>query len=175
MNCLRKLCLCTLLFACIVINGCNPNSIPLKGNYPTGSTEIVINEPSDSIWSKLEGLFTANGLLIKNIDKKKGLILTKKTSFIPAYTFEDKDGQLQEPMAWIVLARVKANKKEWNPKSIYSQWSIQLTETGNGTTTVAVNPIVDCTYFPNMFLTVETRGQSTGRLEKMIRNGLARP
>jgi hypothetical protein len=109
-------------------------SIPLKGNYPNSPLEITSTKSSDSLWLNITQLFAAKGLAVKNIDKKKRLIVSTKTPFIPVYTFEDKDGQLNEPGAWVVLEKVFVRKKEWNPKTIYSQWHIQVTDTGKGTT-----------------------------------------
>jgi hypothetical protein len=163
---------CAIIIVLIIITGCNPAYILLKGKYEAGPSEMTSTKPVDSIWSNLIDLFSANGLVIKNIEKKKGLVVSAKTSFIPVYTFEDKDGQLQAPQAWVVLQKVIANKKEWNPKRIYGLWSIQITETGKGTTTIKIDPIVICTYFPNMFTSVETRGQSTGKLEELIKSSL---
>jgi hypothetical protein len=161
-----------IIIALVMINGCLPASIPLKGRYETSPSKITSTKPIDSIWSTLTDLFSANGLLLKKFEKKKGLMIPAKTSFIPVYTFEDKDGQLQVPQAWVVLQKVIVNKKEWKPKRIYGQWTIQITETGNGTTTIIVDPIVICTYFPNVFTSVETRGQSTGKLEELIKRSL---
>ena len=161
-----------IIIALIIINGCNPDMIPLKGKYPTIPLEITSTKSIDSTWLELTDLFAKKGLLLKNIEKKKGLIVSKKTSFIPVYTFEDKDGDLKEPEAWVVLPITIVNEKQWNPKTIYGQWSVQITGAENGTTIIKVDPIVVCTYFPNMVTSVETRGQSTGKLEELIKSSL---
>ena len=156
--------------AIIIINGCTPGMISLKGNYSNSPVEITSNKSSDTLWLKITQLFAEKGLVIDRVDKKKGLIVSKKTSFIPVYTFENKDGQLNDLGAWVVLKKIIANKKEWNPKTIYSQWSIQMTETGTGTTTLKIDPVVICTYYTNMFTEVEVRAQSTGKLEELIKS-----
>ena len=93
-------------------------TILLKGNYPT--SEFKTNSPQsiDSIWSSLRDLFVSHGVPVKTIDKKQRLLVSTKTSFTPVFTFEDKDGQLQEREAWVVLRKFIVNKKEWNPKEI---------------------------------------------------------
>jgi hypothetical protein len=161
-----------VIIVMLIINGCNPKMIPLKGQYPTTALEITSTKSIDSIWGNIAGLFSANGLLVKKIDRKKGLITSAKSSFTPVYTLEDKDGQLQEPQAWVVLSRVINNSKEWNPTTIYGQWSIQVTEAGKGIATIKIDPIVNCTYHPNFFVTMEARGRSTGKLEELIKISL---
>lgn len=161
-----------LIIATVVINACNPTKVDLKGKYLASPLEISSTKSIDSIWSDVTRLFATNGLSIERIEKKKGLIVSTKTSFIPVYTFEDKDGRLQKPKAWVVLPRVVVNKKEWNPKTIYSEWSVQINETEKGTTTIKVDPIVICNYSPNKFTTVEIRGQSTGNFEELLKRSL---
>ena len=157
-----------LLILIVSMNCCNPNSIPIKGKYADSQSEITLTKSADSIWLKITNLFVAKGLMVKSIDKNKGQIVTTKTPFISAYTFEDKDGQLEEPQAWVVLSKVFLKKKQWIPKKIYSQWSIQISEMAGGRTMVKVDPVVICTYFPNGITSVEARGQSTGTLEALI-------
>jgi hypothetical protein len=161
-----------LVIIAMIMNGCNPELVPLKGKYENSPFEITSTKPGDSLWVNITQLFETKGLVLKHIDKKKGLLTTTKTSFIPVYTFEDPDGQLIKPEAWVVIKKTIVNKKEWNPKSIYSRWNIQITESGNGTTTIKVDPIVICTYYPNMFTSAEGQEQSTGKLEELIRSSI---
>ncbi len=152
----------------IIISGCTPDSIPLKGKYTDNPIEFTSSKTSDSLWLNLRQIFSEKGLVIKKIDREKGLIVTKKTPFISAYTQEDKDGKLVEPQAWVVLEKHFTKKKEWKPKIIRGEWLIQIGETESGVTKIKIDPLVVCTYFPNMFTSVETRGQSTGKLESLI-------
>jgi hypothetical protein len=144
--------------------------IPLKGQYATSTTEVTANVSIDSVWAHINRLFTTHGLPIKKTDKNTSIITTKETAFHPLYTFENDAGQLQEAQAWIALRKTFVGKKQWIPKSIYSQWHIQLNEKGNGTTSIKVDPMVLCTYYPNAFVKSETHGQSTGKLEELIRS-----
>ena len=161
-----------LLILIVSMNGCNPNSIPIKGKYVDTPSEITLTKSADSIWLKITDLFVAKGLRVKSIDKNKGQIITTKTSFISAYTFEGEDGQLEEPQAWVVLPKVFLKKNQWVPKKIYSQWSIKISGMTRGRTMVKVDPIVICTYYPNGITSVETRGQSTGTLETLINRSI---
>ncbi|OQP61706.1 hypothetical protein A3860_31060 [Niastella vici] len=157
------------IFALIIINGCTPNMMALKGNYGTSQFEITSNKSADTLWLTVTKLFAEKGLAIDKVDKKKGLIVSKKTSFIPAYTFEDNNGKISNGDAWVVLNKVSVKEKEWIPKTIYSQWNIRILETGAGATTIKIDPVVICRYYPNSFTKVEVRGQSTGRLEALIK------
>ena len=160
-----------LFIVLIMVVGCNPALVPLKGNYVDSPLELTSAKSIDATWLMITDLFAANGLVVESIDKKKGLIITTKTPFISPYTFENKDGQLKESQAWVVLQKVLVNKKEWIPKKIYSQWNIQVTESGKGTR-VKVDPVVICTYYPNIFTSVQVRSQSTGGLEEHIKSSL---
>lgn len=165
------------LFAVIpvitILDGCNPSVIPLKGNYAESSVEIVSTRSVDSTWLTITQLFSEKGLSIKKIDKWKGLITSTKSSFIPVYTFEYKNGSLVQPEAWIVLKEIFVNKKKWNPKDIFCKWNIQITGTGKGISTIKIDPIVICTYYPNRFTSMEEQGQSTGKLEELLRRALS--
>lgn len=165
--------LSALLTVIISIYGCNPNMIPLKGKYVNSSFETTVNKPADSVWVKIADLFAVKGLPVKSIDKNKGLIITKKTAFNSAYSFEDKDGNLEEPQAWVVLYRIFLKEKQWLPKEIYSKWSIQVTEIAKGTTLIKVDPTIFCTYFQGMFVKVVVSGQTTGVLEELIKRSFA--
>ena len=168
----------TSIYSCIMIAAmttgysCNPTMVPLKGKYSESPVVLTSTKSIDSIWSNLTEIFTKNGLPIKNIEKKKGILLTNKTPINSVYTFEDKDGQLMNPQAWVVLTKAFNKKKEWKPKDIYGQWNIQITETEKGTRAIKIDPIVICTYFPNTFTEMETRGQSTGKLEELLDRSL---
>src|SRR6188768_3240789 len=152
----------------IIINGCTPDSVPLKGKYTDNPTEFTSTKSSDSLWLNIRQIFSEKGLVIKKINKEKGLIVTKNTPFISAYTNEDRNGRLVAPQAWVVLEKDFTKKKEWKPKIIRGEWKIQISETESGVTKIKIDPLVVCTYFPNRFTSVETRGQSTGKLESLI-------
>src|SRR5688572_26949814 len=152
----------------IIVNGCTPDSVPLKGKYADKPIEFTSTRTIDSLWLNISQLFAEKGLVIKKVDAEKGLIVTTKTSFISAYTHEDEGGKLVEPQAWVVLQKDFTKRKEWDPKTIYSEWKIQINETEGGVTIIKIDPIVICTYYPNIFTSMEVRGQSTGKLESLI-------
>lgn len=159
-----------LILICIAVIAvsCNLSTVPIKGKYREKPSEITTTKPIDSVWSNLNDIFTKNGLPIKKIDKNMGVIRTKKIPMNSIYTFEDSNGQLEQPQAWVVLMKDFNNEKQWTPKIIYGQWNIQITETGKGKTTIKIDPVVICTYYPNSFTKMETPGQSTGKLEGLL-------
>ena len=160
--------LIAVIIIVLIINGCTPDSLPLKGKYTDNPIEFTSTKSRDSLWLTIRQIFVEKGLAIKKVDPEKGLIVTTKTPFIDAYTHEDKGGELVETQAWVVLQKEFTKRKEWNPKTIYSEWKIQINETGIGVTKIKIDPLVICTYYPNMFTSMEARGQSTGKLESLI-------
>ena len=169
----NKIYLFVVIVSIVIIEGCSSYIVPLKGKYADTPVEITSTKHVDSIWLNITQLFAEKGLLIKKIEKEKGIIVSKESLFIAAYTFEDKDGKLIEPDAWIVLNEVLVNKKKWNPKKIFCQWNIQITEAGKGVSTIRVDPIVICTYYPNRFTSMEDQGKSTGKLEELLLRSLS--
>lgn len=167
----NKISLFAIVISIIILDSCSSYIIPLEGNYVDTFAEITSTKPVDSTWSNITQLFVEKGLSIKKLEIEKGVIVSTKSSFI-AYTFEDKDGKLIEPEARIVLKKVLINKKEWNHNKIFCKWNIQIAETGKGISTVRVSPIVICTYYPNMFTSIEDHAQSTGKLEELLERSL---
>ena len=161
-----------VLLGVIIINGCSPTFSPLKGKYTDSPVEFTSTKASDSVWVVITQIFSENGLKIKKIDKVKGLIVSKDTPFIPVYSFEDNDGNLEVLQAWVALHKDYVKGKVWNPKTIRGEWQIQINETETSGTKIKIEPIVNCTYFPNMFTSVHSTGQSTGKLEKLIDSAL---
>lgn len=153
---------------------CTPELIPIKGKYNDSASEITLIQQADSVWLNLTALLTRHGLLVKKIDKVKGLLTSKESAFIAVYTFEDDNGQLIQPQAWVVLNKAIVKGKQWYPKAINSQWNIQVNETKEGTL-IKIDPVVMCTYYPNMFTRMEDRGKSTGKLEELIKSSFNRP
>ncbi len=154
------------------IVGCNPELILLKGSYVAAPTEINSSKPADSVWSNLKVLFDSHGLSIKKVDKETGLVKTRKGKFSSVYSFENDEGHLVEPQAWVVIHKTIVNKKLWYPHDIWSLWSIRVTEAGKGTT-VTISPTVTCKYYPNPFTSMETQGQSTGTFEELFKKTLS--
>ncbi|MES1218056.1 MAG: hypothetical protein ABUT20_21295 [Bacteroidota bacterium] len=157
----------------ILINSCTPTSVPFKGKYEESTIEIISTKTTDSAWLIIAELFDQEGLKIKTVDRKKGMITTAKSVFTSVYTFEDSNGVLINPQAWVVLQKDSVNKKEWMPKQIYGRWHIQIASDGNGFSSIKIDPIIICTYYPNDVTSVETRGQSTGKLEYLIKKSLS--
>ncbi|MDH7460587.1 hypothetical protein QEG73_04835 [Chitinophagaceae bacterium 26-R-25] len=172
MKAINKIYSLVVIVSLVITGACSSNIVLLKGVYSQTPAEIISTKHADSTWLTIAELFNQNGLSIKKLDKENGLIVSTKTSFIPAYTFEDENGKLIEPDALVVLRRVFVNNKEWKTHNIFCKWTIQVTENGKGLTTVRVDPVVICTYYPNMFTSNEEQGQSTGRLEELLKQSL---
>ncbi|MBV4360394.1 hypothetical protein [Pinibacter aurantiacus] len=165
----NKIHLLVVIVSLVIIGACSSNIVLLKGKYSETPVEITSTKQVDSIWSTITQLFNEKGLTIKKLEKEKGLIVsTKSSSFIPAYTFEDNDGKLIEPQAWIVVRQTFINGKKWVPHNVFCQWNIQVTEVGKGLATIKVDPVVIYTWYPNMFTSMEDQGQSTGKLEELL-------
>ncbi len=149
-------CLLFLLLSCAA-----PKVIPLKGNYPTQPIEITSNKNFDELWDKLIDVFAQKGLSIKIIDRSSGLVVSDR-SLLPA-TIEDKNGNLMDPAAYIVVPKIynKVAKrfipitkiitgpyvsKSYVDKAdpVSGDWNVRIKKTNTGTV-INVN-IVNITY-----------------------------
>ena len=132
-----------LIFTCFITVSCfTLKKIPLKGRYVNEPYIIISEKPYDEVWSNTIDLFTTQGLSIKLLDKSSGLIVSEKTSFLNDYTFEDKNGDLENPDASIVIEKYTYkgnNKPVIKPEELTGEWNIRIKNTGNGKTEINVN------------------------------------
>ena len=91
-----------LLLTLTIFSSCQQKlTRPLKGKYPTDYT-IVSEKSSDEIWNSIIAYCSKNGIQIKLMDRKSGLIISKPYK-LATYTFENHDGTPQKNTADIIL------------------------------------------------------------------------
>src|SRR5262245_1761656 len=105
--------------------GCSPSSIPLKGSYQLIPYRIETTESFEKTWSKLIDFFVQKGIGISTENKSSGLIISKEISFRTSYTYEDKDGNLKKPGAFVV---VRGNIP---PNHISGNWNVVIEQDNN--------------------------------------------
>lgn len=168
--------LAVLALTAIFSNGCTPQLAPLKGNYSDKPFEIISDKPVDIVWGNVIDLFATKGLSIKLIDKASGLIVSEKTSFASNYTFEDIYGKLQNPNAWVVLAKISYGGSDMSPDKITGEWNIRIKTASDGKTLINVNltNIEGSKYIaPSQYTAAQNltfHGKSTGKFEEVISN-----
>lgn len=155
----------------VAISGCNIDSIPLKSRYADHVTEFTTAKPVDSTWAVIEALFEGSGMGVKKLEKGKGRLVTKMVPAHPMYSHEDPNGQMESPEAWVIVERVLKNGKEWKAKEFFSTWNIQVDVAGAGSR-VRIDPELTCTFYPNIFTSMEFPARSTGRMEDRLRQAL---
>lgn len=87
----------------IVLLGCSDKVIPIKGSYPTPPIQQRTEKSFDEVWDKLVDVFAQKGLSIKIIDRSSGLIVSG--AYQLETTIEDKNNNLLNPKAYIVVAK----------------------------------------------------------------------
>ena len=131
-----------LYFTCIIFGlSCNNKVVPLQKTYPDKSYEFSVSSPKDQVWTKLIDLLNTKGLAIKTIDKNSGVITTDNTSFINAYTWENKDGNLINPNALVICSKVRGPftfATSLKPNSLTGQWTF-LTQQKSDKTNVKIS------------------------------------
>jgi hypothetical protein len=158
-----------LIIACV--SCVSSKVIPLKGTYSNGNFEAVTSTPKDKVWDNIIDFFTKKGLSIRIIDRSSGLIISNESEL--TWTYEDKNGKLVKPDAFIAISKVisLSNNKPVNPTMITGEWNIRIKDASGGQTSIAVN-LVNPKYITpfNPTATAFKQGafQSTGIFEKTI-------
>jgi len=136
-----KTILSTLILACLFsTTGCSNKVIPLQHTYQDGPYQFSVSLTKDDIWTKLVEALTSKGLAVQTIDKNTGLISTGNISFLNAYSFEDKEGNLSNPGSLVVCTKVRGPftfNSSIKPDSVMGQWTV-LTKQTDGKTLIAI-------------------------------------
>jgi hypothetical protein len=146
-------------------------TIPLKNTYSNGNFEKTADAMKDTVWDNIIDFFAKNGLPIKLIDRSSGLIISSESYL--TWTFENNKGQLQNPKAWVVLAKQinPNNKQPIKYQSVTGEWNIRIKSISDHQTLINVN-LVNTKYSSPFSETVKqfTPGtfQSTGVFENWI-------
>src|SRR3954471_10243109 len=116
----------TISFAYLfLIVSCDNKVVPLQNTYQDKPYEFATSSNKEQAWNTLIDLLTAKGLAIKTIDKNDGLITTDNTSFLNSYAWENKDGSLTNPKAFVVCSKVRGPftfPSSIRPEFIAGQW-----------------------------------------------------
>lgn len=160
----------TLLFGALtLLTSCAVKIIPLQGTYQDKPFITTVDMPIEQVWDKVIDFFAQNGLPIKIIDRSSGLIISETTRM--TWTFETKDGKLEDPSAWVVLEKNidPGNRKAIRPDVVTASWNIRLKEAGSGKTDINVN-LVNIDGKATVFNTVKSiqGGVSTGNFEALL-------
>ena len=124
------------LAICFAFASCSLKIIPLKGVYPTPPVQQVVNKNFDDTWSALVDVFASKNIPIKIIDKSSGLIVSERISMNT--TYENKDGSLKVPGAFIVVpayydAGSRRTTTFYLSDSYVGEFNIRVKKAENGT------------------------------------------
>ncbi|PZX61942.1 outer membrane protein assembly factor BamC [Hydrotalea sandarakina] len=131
----KKLRLFNFVLVFLII-GCNNKVIPLKNSYQSTAYEFSTALDKDETWSALIDLFTTKGLPIKTIDKADGVITTDYVSFLNSYTWENKDGSLINPNAFVVCSKFRGPftlTTSFTPTTLTGQWLVRIKQVSGKT------------------------------------------
>lgn len=155
-----------LFFFSVSLLSCAPNLYHIKGSYLNKPYQIYSDKSKDEVWNKIIELFSSQGIAIKLIDKNSGLILSERTSFLSDYSYENDDGSLQNPNAFVVCDKVVWQTVLQYPKQVTGEWNIRVVE-NSGKTLINVNLVnIQVIFSTNPAL--EGTGKSTGKYERIV-------
>ena len=159
----------------LLLFGCSLSVKVLKGSYLDKPFEIISEKSFDEVWSNVIDLFATKGLSVKIIDKTSGLIVSEKTSFISEYSYEDNNGNLENPDAWLAVERIyyAGGYSPIHPKTITGEWNVRIKNGKGGNTIINVNltNIQAEAYIGTTNSEVVTfKAKSTGKFEEIISN-----
>ncbi|MDT8346197.1 MAG: hypothetical protein RQ756_00225 [Flavobacteriaceae bacterium] len=171
---------CQLLFSFImflIATSCvQLKPIPLKGEYVDKPFEIYSDKSYDVVWDNIIDLFATRGISIKLIDRSSGLIISEKTSFLNEYSFENRDGKLENQESWIVVEKIafEGYHQSVKPDKITGEWNIRIKEINDAETLINVNLTnIEATSFYSGGQVSKPRNltfkaKSTGKFEELI-------
>ncbi len=159
----------------VTLTSCFGGMIPLKGKYQDAPFQATSTNNKEVVWGKVIDMFAQKGLSIKIIDKSSGLIVSERSKLL--WTYEDKNGQLENSDAHIVIEKPKKqgvgviNPQE--PLAVTGEWNIRVKDSDNGGTLINVNLVNIKQTIPgaNRYSgnqEVSVSGTSTGNFEKII-------
>lgn len=162
-----------LLF--LLLSGC---AIDLTPSYTSTASNVqTIDRNYDAVWSKLVDFLANEGIAIKILDKESGLMVSEIYSFKNSYTRVGKEGNLENPAAYVVIGNLKGgfgNRLE--PHRIDGNFNVRVKRVGEGQTEITVNLVnLISTYQnpPNVGGGVINIGiKTTGSFEQKILNYL---
>jgi hypothetical protein len=115
-----------------------PTIIPISSKY-SKQINFETTKSKDEVWAKVIELFATKGMGIGVIDKSSWLITSLPTSFINGYSFENKEGQLINKDAMIVLdTHTNVMGNAVSPTEVNGSWNVRLFD-ANGKTSINVN------------------------------------
>ncbi|MDN5479877.1 MAG: hypothetical protein L0G39_23360 [Chryseobacterium sp.] len=102
---------------------------------PVSSETITVESKlsKEQVWDKLVDYMAVNGFNIKIIDKQSGLVVSEDYSFTNNQTHADKNGNIINPNAYVIVRDVKP------AEYIMGQANIRIKDNSNGGSTVNVN------------------------------------
>lgn len=181
---MKKLFFLVLVSSVTLLSCVSSKIYPVQNSYAT--LPITMNSESnfDQVWDRLVDLFAQNGLSIKLIDKNSGLIISDNSEITA--TWEDKNGIVVHPTAYIVTPKVKdLNLQTYvgivgsyykksdlkKPGITRGEWNVRIKKVGTGTT-INVNLVnVRYTSFDSRGVSMIknlSEFKSTGNFEKTI-------
>lgn len=120
----------------IFMEGCSSSAV-FKSNYDqVYSVESGLS--FDEVWDKVIDYFAVNGYHISTIEKSSGIIMAAKTDLSNSYTKEDKNGNLENPNAFVVIQKGLGFSISMLRFNITGDWNVRVKES-NGKTLINVN------------------------------------
>lgn len=131
----RFLILFNLVLVFLIVS-CDNKIIPLKNSYQATAYEFTTSQDKDETWNTLIDLFTVKGLPIKTINKADGVITTDYISFLNSYSWENKDGSLTNPNAFVVCSKFRGPftfATSFSPTTLTGQWLVRIKQASDKT------------------------------------------
>lgn len=124
-----------LINSIILIAALNSCMVQQKPLTPVSSETIVVesNLSKEKVWEKLVDYMATKGFNIKIIDKQSGLVVSEDYSFSNNQTHADKNGNLLDSSAYVIVRDGKP------AENILGQANIRIKDGINGGSIINVN------------------------------------
>lgn len=110
----------------LLLSACSPTYNSFIGTHQEKPFEVQINKSPDQVWASFEKIFKDEQIPIHWKDRTGGVITSKAISFADSYSIENEDGQIDDPSARMVVARVMNGSSVIEPKEITGKWNLRV-------------------------------------------------
>jgi hypothetical protein len=100
--------------------------ISFMGDYPKTPYIIKTDKSFNDVWENIIDLLAMTGMSVKMIDKENGIIISEITDMANVTSFENEDGSLMNPNAFVAAESYEYPMNTFSIGSLLCSWNIRV-------------------------------------------------
>ncbi len=165
----------------ISLGACTSANMYLKSSYNKAPYTNSVALDKESAWNRVITALDSCGISIFKIaSKKDGILVSETIDFSDSFTYETKDGRLENPAAYVVIADFKEIRgRRVTPQNIKGTLTVRFKEEGGKMSVSVFMTELKCIYEAGSHTTEDSRysqieSASTGVLENTILKAISK-